>query len=615
MPILRGGTSLKRGTFVIVELVGKGGFGEVYLAHQPRMARDVAIKVLLPHLAGDKGTVRRFRTEALAAGSLTHPNVLPVFDFDLDEETGIWFLAMQYVPGGRTLRAILRQQLPVQQATSITTALAGALDAAHGRGIVHRDVKPENILLDGDRPLLADFGIAHLAMAGLTSTGLPLGSPLYVSPEQVSGTQPVAKSDQYSLAVVAYEMLAGRPPFVGDIHHVLYQHVEALPPPITAFDPTVSEAVQAPVLRALSKRPEDRFPSCREFGEALLRAGRPEPHGSPDEVPTVVVPREKPRSQVGRRLLKLAGLGVFIGFGYLTAGRALDNLENPSARIGASEPTLSERAILSAVHDGQELTTVSDVGGLVTDAGAPREAISGPGLQATTLRPRWNVFHLSPQGTIRANVEDGTNSYPLGLRSSRSEHWDLAFVLDTNRDGVDDAVVLHYTGGAHCCFEYLFLGSTPEGITLYDQITLHDADISEIRDLDADGVPEILTRDMRLAYFADLPFAYSPVLPLVLCRSVAGPYYDCTRSFPQFLRESAMQFERWLREAMLRPSSEFVILERRSAALGLVASALRLDDLEVFRTVRTLCPDCDRWLLLHSGERAQRLDQVLPLRP
>lgn len=273
MAVLRQGTPLKHGTFVIVSLLGRGGFGEVYLARQPRMDREVAVKVLAASVGEDPEVLRRFEREALAAGSLLHPNVLPVFDFDFDEEAGIWFLAMQYVPGGRTLKDLLGGPVDLGEAARILALIAGALDEAHAKGIVHRDVKPANVLLDDDRPILTDFGIAHLgSLTGLTATGTAIGTPAYLSPEQGLGRLVGPRSDQYSLAVMAFEMVAGRLPFTGDSVSLVVQHANTPPPAVTSFNPMVPEAAASVIARGMSKNPDDRYASCSDFARALLAA-------------------------------------------------------------------------------------------------------------------------------------------------------------------------------------------------------------------------------------------------------------------------------------------------------------------------------------------------------
>jgi serine/threonine-protein kinase len=279
MAVLQPGVRLKGGTYEIVSLLGQGGFGEVYLARQARVDRDVAIKVLLPHVSANQSMVMRFQGEALAAGSLDHPNVLTVFDFDFEEALGVWFLALQYIPGGRTLRSVLGAPLPLGDAIHYIEAIAGALDAAHSRGITHRDVKPENVLLQVDdrsgvvRPLLTDFGLARLRTSGVhTATGLIMGTLAYMSPEQGRGKDIGPASDQYALGIMAYEMLGGRRPFAGDQISLLLAHANETPPSLTALNPLVNAATRAAVLLALSKAPEERFATCTEFAQALRSA-------------------------------------------------------------------------------------------------------------------------------------------------------------------------------------------------------------------------------------------------------------------------------------------------------------------------------------------------------
>ncbi len=273
MAVLRAGASLKNGTFVVASILGRGGFGEVYLARQPRMDRDIAIKVLSPSVAEEADVVRRFEREALAAGSLLHPNVLPVFDFDFDEESGVWFLAMQYIPGGRTLQSLLGKPIDPVEVARIITAVASALDAAHERGIIHRDVKPANVLMDGNRPMLTDFGIAHLgSMTGITARGMAIGTPAYISPEQGMGKMVGPQADQYSLAVMTYHMLAGRPPFTGDSLSLVMQHVSNPPPALTTLNPDLPAGIGGVVAKALSKAPEERYTTCADFAAALSAA-------------------------------------------------------------------------------------------------------------------------------------------------------------------------------------------------------------------------------------------------------------------------------------------------------------------------------------------------------
>jgi serine/threonine protein kinase len=267
--------------FRVDQLLAVGGFGEVYLGWQPTMQRRVAIKVLRPEVAAERRALVLFEREARAAGNLVHPNVLPVFFFDFDDEAGLWFLVMQYIPGGRTLRDHIESAAGLAQDTAAVLALldgiAGALDTAHAANIVHRDVKPANILLDErGRPILTDFGIAHLDSTGNTATTSRIGTAVYMAPEQWRGEVSDARVDQYALAIMTYEMLAGRPPFQGSPLSLMHQHLERQPPELLDFNKLLNPAVSAVVLKGMSKHPEQRFRSCGAFAEALRDAVRNE---------------------------------------------------------------------------------------------------------------------------------------------------------------------------------------------------------------------------------------------------------------------------------------------------------------------------------------------------
>jgi hypothetical protein len=210
-------------------------------------------------------------------------------------------------------------------------------------------------------------------------------------------------------------------------------------------------------------------------------------------------------------------------------------------------------------------------------------------------------------------VEDGVNTYAIATidpQWTQLEKWDIEFVADVNADGIVEAIAGHYTGGAHCCFEYLIFSEGPGGIQLDDWFSLGNGGIGSVKDLDGDGVPELEGSDDRLAYFTDLGFVGSPFLPLVLCRSADGTYSDCTTRFPDKLRESADEFEGHLRDAVQRQAEE---LEKRYAALGLLASYMRLGmDDEGWSRVRSLCPECGDWLMQNLGELEERLRYVPP---
>jgi tRNA A-37 threonylcarbamoyl transferase component Bud32 len=256
--------------------IGSGGMATVYLAQDLKHHRQVAVKVLNPELALTLGA-ERFLREIRTAANLTHPHILPVHDSG--EADGFLFYVMPYVEG-ESLRARLtkEKQLPIPDAIQITREIADALAYAHGEGVIHRDVKPANIMLEAGHAVLADFGVAHgVAEAKderITRTGTSLGTPAYMSPEQAAGEQePDGRSDQYALSCVLYEMPAGHPPFIGArAETVLRQHLTEEPPLVTRMRPSVDRTVVAVIHRSLAKSPADRFPTMAGFGAALVDA-------------------------------------------------------------------------------------------------------------------------------------------------------------------------------------------------------------------------------------------------------------------------------------------------------------------------------------------------------
>jgi serine/threonine-protein kinase len=269
-------TAALAGRYSVERELGAGGMATVYLAHDVRHGRDVAVKVLHPDLGAALGG-ERFLAEIRTTAKLQHPHILPLLDSGASD--GLLYYVMPYVRG-ETLRDRLtrERQLPLEDAIRIAREAADALTAAHTEGIVHRDIKPENILLQGGHAVVADFGIAlAIETAGgerMTQTGLSLGTPQYMSPEQAMGERTVdARSDIYALGAVTYEMLVGEPPFTGPtIQTIVAKVLTERPTAPRAIRDTVPPAVEAAVLKALAKLPADRFASAEKFAEALTRA-------------------------------------------------------------------------------------------------------------------------------------------------------------------------------------------------------------------------------------------------------------------------------------------------------------------------------------------------------
>jgi serine/threonine protein kinase len=288
------------GQYRIVDQIGEGGMASVFRAYQASLNRYVALKVLPPIHAKQPGFSERFRREAEAVASLNHPNILPVYDFG--QEDGYSYIAMRFVEGARTLKEEMAERLSLGRAADLIGQIAAALDCAHRQGIVHRDVKPANVLMDGDWALLTDFGLARMTEASvkLTGSGVGVGTPAYMSPEQGQGLEIDHRSDIYSLGVILFEMLTGKIPHDAETPFaiVLKRVTEPLPMP-RAVNPAIPEAVERVILKALAREPGDRFASAGDLAQALkqavgtaeagavpLRAAAPEPVHAP-ESPTL----------------------------------------------------------------------------------------------------------------------------------------------------------------------------------------------------------------------------------------------------------------------------------------------------------------------------------------
>lgn len=265
------------GKYQIQQEIGRGGMARVYRAVDTVLQRPVALKVLAPSLSADPEFARRFEREAITAANLRHPAIVTIFD--VGEADGLRYIAMEYI-GGRTLNDVLEEhgKLGVPLTIAILGPVAEALDFAHSHGMVHRDVKPHNIMLDLDgRVLLTDFGIAidpSESTERLTRTGMFMGTPEYISPEQAQAQPLTGRSDQYSLGIVAYEMLAGRVPFEGGTPQQIMAHVYQAPPRITDFDPQTPPEIDQIFARVLAKDPNQRFERTGQLVEALRYVAR-----------------------------------------------------------------------------------------------------------------------------------------------------------------------------------------------------------------------------------------------------------------------------------------------------------------------------------------------------
>ena len=319
-PLPRGGEAMQQemvdhlrhatlGEYEIQGELGRGGMATVYLAHEIALDRKVAIKVMSPSLVTGEGMIERFKREARTSASLSHPNIIPVYA--VRETDRLLFFVMKFVQG-RPLDSIIKEvgPLPIPMVKAILAQAGSAFGYAHRRGIVHRDIKPANIMIDDEGwAVVTDFGIAKVSESqGLTMTGMTVGTPTYMSPEQCMAQDVTGASDQYSLGVVAYEMLTGRPPFSGgSMMAIMYGHFNEPPPPMERFRPDVPDDLRMAVMRMLEKPPERRWPSV---DEAIAAIGvQPLAHDDPTRTRLVALARDgalKTQAMMGKLITPMS---------------------------------------------------------------------------------------------------------------------------------------------------------------------------------------------------------------------------------------------------------------------------------------------------------------------
>jgi len=386
-------------------MIGQGGMAEVYKALDTRLDRLVALKLLRDTYARDPDFAQRFEREAKTAAGLSHPNIVEVYDFDF--AGGHYFIAMAYVPG-RTLKSYLRESapLPEGEALQLTDEILNGLSAAHDAGLVHRDIKPQNVLLSPDGRLkIADFGIARaMGDVGMTEAGVAFGTPQYLSPEQAKGEDVSPATDVYAVGVMLYEMLTGRPPFDGEIvMQVVYQHVFDTPPPIRDSAPDASDGVIALVSRAMSKEPGERYRDASEMLQALraLEPGTPSAVGADETAPLVVAsaaeapsgPRTTSdvRRSGGRNWLWIAPLVLLL----LIGGAAYAGGWFPGAGgVSDADPTVTPQSAAAASSATVERSA---------SPGEPTHTVGAP-ISAPTSEPTSPPVFPTPQPTVEPTV-------------------------------------------------------------------------------------------------------------------------------------------------------------------------------------------------------------------
>lgn len=263
---------LDKGKLQIINLIGSGGMGKVFLAEQTMLKRKVAVKELAPHLLSNPDLVERFRREGQALARLSHPNIVQVHDFF--EENGKYYLVMEYVYGESLDQVIKKNEInSIDKLKDYAIQICKGLEYAHSKSIIHRDLKPHNILVSTDGVVkIADFGLARLLDATMyTLPGTVIGSPLYMSPEQADGKEADFRSDIYSFGIILYEMATGRCPFTGNSSEVIAQHITKKPESPRKFNSKIPQKLEKIILRSIEKKPEERFNSMGEILSELLR--------------------------------------------------------------------------------------------------------------------------------------------------------------------------------------------------------------------------------------------------------------------------------------------------------------------------------------------------------
>ncbi len=351
------------GAYRIIEQIGQGGMAVVYKAYEPALDRYVAIKVLPEYFAHDPDFVARFEREAKAVAKLDHPNILPIYGFGRDD--GLTYIVMRYVQAG-TLREMMGKPLDLRSAAGIVRQVAEALNYAHQHGVVHRDVKPSNVLMaDGKWALLTDFGLARMveSSAQLTKSGVGVGTPAYMSPEQGRGLKVDTRTDVYSLGVMLYEMVTGQVPYDAETPMaIVLKHITAPLPLPRKVNPGIPEVVERVILKAMAKTPDARFHTTTELADALdkavaklpLPAQRPEPQPAPTVVPAAPdtalnvepAPTLRVRAPAAKKIIPLWALGgigvvalLMLIAGMVFAGLRLISSPTPTMRVVAATST------------------------------------------------------------------------------------------------------------------------------------------------------------------------------------------------------------------------------------------------------------------------------------
>ena len=350
------------GEFTVLQAIGRGGMATVYRASQPLMNREVALKVISLDDVADKNRdfATRFASEASLIASLEHPHILPVYSYGITDKVA--YLAMRLLRGGSLDDRLRGEPLPLPTALDLFNQIAQGLAHAHSKGIIHRDIKPSNILLDeSGHAYLTDFGLAKLidADAGVTKPGQIMGTPVYMSPEQLRGEPLDFRSDVYALGCILYEMLIGTPPFPpvdGDVIPVIFKHLQTAPEAPTGYNPYIPPALDGVVLRSLAKSPGERFGSVRELATAVQQAVGGMPSMNLPRPASSIVNRTITLPVVQKRANLWVSVTVTLLLFAIGAVLLIRPLDQPPVQFDPAQILLGEEAPLESL-----LPTASDI--------------------------------------------------------------------------------------------------------------------------------------------------------------------------------------------------------------------------------------------------------------
>jgi serine/threonine protein kinase len=414
---------MEYGRYRIVKELGKGTMGVVYEAHDPQIDRLVALKILRPDRMVSEAYVGRFLKEARAIGRLSHPSIVNIYD--VGEDHGTIYIAMEYLKGTPFNEVVRSGRLTVSQAVDIARQVAEALDYAHNKAIVHRDIKPSNIILtDDNRVKLTDFGIARIEDAAAiyqTQAGEILGTPVYMSPEQVMGQTVDGRSDLYALGVILYEMVVGRRPFGGDTIAAIFRSItQDLPQSPSSGDLQIQPALSDLIMKSLAKSPEDRFQTGGEMAAALAAV-----LSQPPQTPPSIIPAAAKAS--GRSVVKGMPLGIVLavvlvilagGAGYYFFGRG-----DLPAGDNVTPPPLTGETVSSQTSGQSESSTTPA-------AQIPKERLAT--LEISTEPPGAEIYVDNVfKGRTPFNVDLTLGKYEVRLNLTDYLEWEAQIDLDT----------------------------------------------------------------------------------------------------------------------------------------------------------------------------------------